>query len=139
MQTPKSLLNKLTQNKVTNYINQQFDNVTEIIQDIDNILIAVPENWTLEELKIADVFLKEWGWNSSIEKKYNITPDPKEQEKRYIKIFPVKTISEEEIEIIRAKEIFLKSQNVDLTKIDILVKKDESNPYTETSEGENNG
>ena len=66
MQTPKSLLNKLTQNKVTNYINQQFDNVTEIIQDIDNILIAVPENWTLEELKIADVFLKEWGWNSSI-------------------------------------------------------------------------
>lgn len=120
MKSPQMIKNENIKSNVISHIEAEFEKAD---QSATEIYLTIPESWSSEELLCADQYLKEWGWDSEITR--SIT-------ERKIKIFPLYFISQDEMDIIKAKDIFTQSQLVNIKNSKWKILKDNNyNPYEE--------
>lgn len=129
MKTPMQVKSARTRQLVEKYIDEQFEKQVSINESIS---IDVPDEWRSAELMIADEFLKSYGWDSTLDEKFNVHST--KTTIRVINIFPYQENSKALEECAMVAKL---SENIKIVNSK-RIKIEENNPYEELEKGENN-
>jgi hypothetical protein len=142
MKTPLDLKNDSKKLCIGKYLEEEFNRISSKYERVsyndETLLLVIPNDWVLEDIEIAEKYLKNFNWNlESIEEATKISKEVVDV--KYLKISPMKSMTKEDLDILDAARVALLSEKIEIKNTNRVSVKNTESPYEEALKGENNG